>query len=172
MKIKISLPLMSLLIVSLPKQIAAETVENLANITVDPVEQPRPLTSVITEVAVGEFIDKITILQIKKERITDPKKLHNIKKELESLLATHERNLPPSAALDELTHELLEINKKLWDIEDSIREKELLKEFDLQFIELARSVYNVNDERFRIKREINALLGSRLVEEKSYKKYK
>lgn len=151
-------------------QLRSETIENLENLTVDPV-QPRALTTLSTQVSIGEFIDKITILQIKKERIADAKKLHNVMNELETLLATHRANLPPSAHLDELTARLLEVNKKLWDIEDAIRDKELHKQFDAQFIELARSVYIVNDERFRIKREINELLGSRLVEEKSYKKY-
>ncbi len=147
-------------------QMRAEHVENLDALL------PSPILSVCTEVSIGEFIDKITILQIKKERIKDEKKIRNIIKELESLLTTHASHLPQSTELEALTHELLEVNKKLWDIEDAIRDKELLQEFDGDFIALARSVYNVNDERFRIKREINALLGSRLVEEKSYKKYK
>lgn len=134
--------------------------------------------SLYTEVAIGELVDKITILQIKKERINDVKKLRNIIAELETLEATLsdvQKNLDlPAEQMGSLvffTHELYEVNKKLWDIEDAIRDKELSQEFDDIFIQLARSVYITNDKRCEIKRAINNLLGSRLVEEKSYKKY-
>jgi len=127
--------------------------------------------SVMAEVQIGELIDKITILQIKMDNIKDAAKLVNIKAELETLLATCNRDVPQSLKLKTLWQELLEVNKKLWDIEDDIRDKERAREFDNAFIKYARSVYYTNDERCRIKRELNMLAGSRLIEEKSYTDY-
>ena len=127
--------------------------------------------SVMAEVQIGELIDKITILQIKMERIKDPAKLINIKAELDTLLATYHREVPVSPRLQQLWEELRKINTMLWVIEDDIRDKERAREFDDQFVKLARSVYYTNDERCRIKREINFLAGSRLIEEKSYVDY-
>ncbi len=127
--------------------------------------------SVMTEVQIGELVDKITILQIKEERIKDPAKLTNIRAELSSLIATYEQKVPHLAQLPELWQLLKTINEKLWVIEDAIRDKERAKAFDQEFIELARAVYYTNDERCRIKRDINMLTGSRLMEEKSYAAY-
>ena len=126
---------------------------------------------VCAPVSVGELLDKITILTIKAERIPNELKQRNIKTELVELLETYEQNITPSQELKALTRELLEVNKALWDIEDAIREKEYKKEFDEEFIALARSVYIKNDKRCAIKRKINELLGSHLIEEKSYQNY-
>jgi len=143
-----------------------------------PCQQPKPpqqkdekSDKVTTEIAVGELVDKITILQIKSENIKDPEKLTNIRTELETLVKTLQENVPSSKELEELTEQLLEINKQLWDIEDAIRDKERERCFDQEFIEIARSVYYTNDERCRVKRAINDLTGSRLFEEKSYAAY-
>ena len=127
---------------------------------------------VTAEVSVGELVDKITILQIKTERITDEKKLRNVRTELATLLQTFGEHVTPSKELDTLMQELRTVNEELWDIEDDIREKEHKQEFDQEFIKIARSVYFTNDRRCAIKRAINELCGSRLVEEKSYTEYR
>lgn len=114
-------------------------------------------------VSVGEVLDKISILEIKSERITDTDKLNNVHTELSHLLLVAEAHRHPA-----LESELKEVNEALWDIEDRIRVKEHLQEFDKEFVELARSVYVTNDQRANIKREINKVTGSELVEEKSY----
>lgn len=123
-------------------------------------------------VSVGELLDKIAILEIKAERITDPAKRANVLRELEVLREVWDAS--PIAGLDlaDLRRALREVNERLWDIEDAIRDKERLGDFGAAFIELARSVYLENDERARIKREINRLTGSALVEEKSYREYR
>lgn len=126
---------------------------------------------VTAEISIGELIDKITILEIKAANIKDQQKLQNIRIELESLSQTRDNLVPSSDELTALTAQLLEINKKLWDIEDDIRDKERNRCFDKEFIELARSVYYTNDKRCAVKRKINVLAGSRLVEEKSYTAY-
>lgn len=123
------------------------------------------------EVSPGELIDKITILEIKSERIVDPDKLANVRRELRSLTATHEKALDPSPELDEFTAELRRINERLWEIEDDIRDCERNGDFGERFIELARAVYRTNDRRAAAKRSINELLGSELVEEKDYADY-
>ena len=123
------------------------------------------------EVSFGEFLDKLTILQIKSERIKDPAKLANINKERDLLQQTWDNNPKSKVDLTTELHQLKSINEKLWNIEDDIRDKERNKNFDQGFIELARSVYFSNDERARIKRVINEKLGSNLVEEKSYSDY-
>jgi len=122
------------------------------------------------EVSHGEIVDKLTILQIKKENITDPSKLDNIVKEYNYLLSIVENDLGISTELPEYL-ELLSINKELWVIEDDIRDKERIKEFDEDFIKLARSVYYTNDVRAKIKKEINLKYSSGFVEEKSYQSY-
>ena len=122
-------------------------------------------------ISCGELIDKITILEIKSERIRDAAKLVNIRTELDLLGATWNRH--PSARVD-ISGErarLKAVNEALWDIEDRIRLKEKAQAFDAEFIELARAVYFRNDERAAVKREINLKLGSALVEEKSYEDY-
>jgi len=122
------------------------------------------------EVSHGEIVDKLTILQIKKENITDPIKLDNIVKEYNYLLSVVETDLGISLESPEYL-ELLSINKELWVIEDDIRDKERIKEFDEDFIKLARSVYYTNDVRAKIKKEINLKYSSGFVEEKSYQSY-
>ena len=123
------------------------------------------------EVSAGELVDKITILEIKAERIADPVKLANVHRELRSLTATRREALPSSQELDELTAELRRINERLWEIEDDIRDCERESDFGERFIELARAVYRANDRRAGAKRSINELLGSELVEEKDYADY-
>jgi sulfur transfer complex TusBCD TusB component (DsrH family) len=122
------------------------------------------------EVSHGEIVDKLTILQIKKENITDPSKLDNIVKEYDYLLSVVENDLSISTESPEYL-ELLSINKELWIIEDDIRDKERRKEFDDEFIKLARAVYYTNDVRAKIKKEINLKYSSGFVEEKSYQSY-
>lgn len=119
----------------------------------------------------GEMLDKITILEIKKERMTDKGKLANVCRELDELCKTRDAliTMPPEVA--GLVAELKQINEKLWEIEDDIRDCERSKDFGAKFIELARGVYYTNDDRMRVKREINDALGSALVEEKSYAAY-
>ena len=123
------------------------------------------------EVSPGELIDKITILEIKAERIGDPDKLANVHHELRSLTATRKKALDRSPELDEFTAELRRINERLWEIEDDIRDCERKRDFGERFIELARAVYRTNDRRAAAKRSINELLGSELVEEKDYADY-
>ncbi|MDE2689630.1 MAG: DUF6165 family protein [Acidobacteriota bacterium] len=123
------------------------------------------------EVSAGELIDKITILEIKAERIADPDKVANVQRELRSLAAARSEALPSSPELDELTAELRQINERLWKIEDDIRDCERKRDFGERFIELARAVYRTNDRRAAAKRSINELLGSELVEEKDYADY-
>jgi Flp pilus assembly protein TadD len=134
-------------------------------------ESQSPLKTVRVEISPGELLDKITILEIKAERIADPAKLENVRIQLETLEASRAETLPPSAELDRLTRELKAVNEKLWTIEDEIRECERDENFGPRFIELARSVYHTNDRRAALKRQIDDLLGSRLVEEKSYEQY-
>jgi len=123
------------------------------------------------ELAYGELLDKMTILQIKSERITDKSKLTNVNKELELLNNLWKSDEKSSVDISNEFTALKEINEKIWDIEDGIRDKERVKEFDEKFIELARSVYFSNDKRAEIKRAINLKLGSELLEEKSYSDY-
>jgi hypothetical protein len=120
----------------------------------------------------GELLDKICILQIKIERMGDPAAVLNVTRELAALTAARDRALGFAGIdLDVLVKELHAINEQLWTIEDNIRAKEARREFDDVFIGLARSVYHVNDERGRVKRAINTLLNSALVEEKLYQAY-
>jgi len=122
------------------------------------------------EVSHGEIVDKLTILQIKKENIKDQTKLENINKEYEYILSVVENDLRISTQSSDYL-ELLSINKELWVIEDDIRDKERKKEFDDEFIKLARAVYYTNDVRAKIKKEINLKFLSGFVEEKSYSDY-
>jgi len=123
------------------------------------------------EISVGEFLDKITILEIKSERIKNPAKLENIHKELNTLRATWDESPFSQQDIAAEIAKLKGINEKLWVIEDDIRIKESQGAFDQEFIELARSVYVVNDQRATAKRVINIKVGSELVEEKSYEDY-
>ena len=116
----------------------------------------------------GEFLDKLAILEIKSERIQEPDKSANVRRELELLRATWAAS--PLAARDvaALVAQLREVNEILWDVEDRIRLKEAERRFDSDFIDLARAVYRTNDKRAAIKRHINLALGSEILEEKSY----
>ena len=119
----------------------------------------------------GELFDKITILQIKLENLTSKNALENVELELRKLQSISTQNCPKTMETMQLEGELRQINQQLWDIEDKIRDKERANSFDDEFIQLARSVYITNDERSRIKRKINDMLGSEIVEEKSYAEY-
>ncbi|NVK00838.1 MAG: hypothetical protein HWE12_04775 [Oceanospirillaceae bacterium] len=122
-------------------------------------------------VSIGEAIDKLTILQIKAERISDANKLVNINKELSILKADLDKIDGLWGQISKLMSDLKTVNEELWVIEDDIRAKEFKKEFDEEFIRLARAVYVTNDKRADVKKQINLLLGSELVEEKSYEDY-
>jgi hypothetical protein len=123
------------------------------------------------DLSIGEFFDKMTILEIKKERISDRDKLENINKEYSYLEGLLDGLSITREDVAEEVGKLKEVNEKLWIIEDDIREKERSRSFDAEFIELARSVYITNDQRSDIKRAINLKLGSDFVEEKSYEEY-
>ena len=120
----------------------------------------------------GELLDKITILQIKAERINDPTKVANVKTELEMLTRVWDETVEADAEITALTAELKSINESLWEIEDDIRDEERNKRFGERFIELARAVYVTNDERANAKKKVNLHLNSNIVEEKSYQDYK
>lgn len=122
-------------------------------------------------VSPGEVLDKITILEIKSERMSDPVKVANVRAELALLQQTWDGNIKDGEAIRSLHAQLKEINEALWEIEDDIRDKERAREFDDRFIELARAVYITNDRRSQIKKELNLHLGSNIIEEKSYQDY-
>jgi transcriptional regulator of nitric oxide reductase len=122
-------------------------------------------------VSPGEVLDKITILEIKSERMTDPQKLANVRVELVLLQKTWAAAIEEDDTIRDLHAQLKEINEALWEIEDDIRDKERAREFDDRFIELARAVYFTNDRRSEVKKKLNLHLGSQIVEEKSYQDY-
>jgi prefoldin subunit 5 len=126
---------------------------------------------ILVPVSPGEVLDKITILEIKSERIDDQDKVANVRRELELLLGTWQQSVDDDDTVRRIHAELKSINEALWEIEDDIRDKERAKEFDERFIELARSVYVTNDQRANAKKELNVYLGSEIVEEKSYQDY-
>ena len=126
---------------------------------------------ILAPISAGELIDKITILRVKATRIGDVAKEANVRAELAMLEDTATRELPASADLERLTAELTQINAALWDIEDGKRDCERRQDFGPAFVALARRVYIDNDRRAGLKRAINALVGSEIVEEKSYKPY-
>jgi hypothetical protein len=130
------------------------------------------MKDLLVPISPGELLDKITILRIKVARIVDAGKVANVRLELELLENTWRTS--GCAAFDVARDEraLQDVNERLWDVEDLIRDKEAKQTFDREFIELARAVYIANDERAAIKKRINVQLGSRLVEEKSYKPYR
>ena len=133
---------------------------------------PAPLhDELLVPVSYGELLDKIAILQIKSERMTDPAKLANVRNELSALERTWLAHPAAVQDLAELRARLKAVNEALWVIEDDIRVKEKAQEFDDEFIRLARSVYVQNDTRARLKKDINQALGSDYVEEKSYQDY-
>ena len=127
--------------------------------------------AVETPVAIGELIDKITILEIKAERFTDAAKRNNVVAELSMLRARRDRAVPQSPRLDALGAQLKAVNERIWELEDSIRDCERRADFGPDFVAVARSIYRTNDERAAVKRQINVALGSDLIEEKSYAPY-
>lgn len=129
------------------------------------------MENISVPVSPGEVLDKITILEIKSERIEDEAKLVNVRKELELLSDTWCHFITEDEAIQSLKARLKEVNETLWEIEDDIRDKERAHEFDQEFIRLARAVYVTNDKRSEIKKELNLHLGSQIVEEKSYQAY-
>jgi len=126
------------------------------------------LDIILAEISAGELIDKITILEIKKEKINDIEKLKNIEKELLSLKDTFKKSIPDPSKIRSLIDKLKTINVNLWNIENSKRLAEKNNDFGEQFIELARNVYKTNDERSKIKLDINNILGSNIKEVKSH----
>ncbi|NNK32205.1 MAG: hypothetical protein HKP02_03720 [Xanthomonadales bacterium] len=129
------------------------------------------MENILVPVSPGEVLDKITILEIKFERMTDPDKVANVRTELELLRETWQKAINDDDVIQRLHDELKTINEALWEIEDDIRDKERVKEFDERFIELARAVYFTNDKRSQIKKQLNLHLGSQIIEEKSYQDY-
>jgi hypothetical protein len=124
---------------------------------------------IVIPVSIGELIDKITILRIKSQRMADSQQLANVQRELTALQAVSERIRCDATVLTQYTDELTRVNEALWDVEDAIRDCEANSDFGDRFVALARSVYQHNDERARIKKAINIAAGSRYLEEKSYK---
>lgn len=122
-------------------------------------------------VSFGEVLDKITILEIKSERIKDLAKVRNVQLELDELSATWDEAVADQNAIADLRKQLKAVNEELWVIEDDIRDEEAAQNFGPRFIELARAVYVTNDKRAALKKDINLALGSRFVEEKSYQDY-
>mgnify|MGYP004417046191 CR=1 FL=1 len=126
------------------------------------------MEKIFAEISAGELIDKITILEIKKAKISDKKKLEDIDKELASLNQTFKKTIPDTSLIKKQIEKLKDINVRLWDIEDGKREFEKKQEFSEKFIELARNVYKFNDQRAKVKLEINKTLNSNIKETKSY----
>jgi hypothetical protein len=129
------------------------------------------MVDILAPISVGELIDKITILRIKRERIRAAAAQDNIQRELDGLLEIRAGARLAAPDLAALEAQLLQVNGRLWDVEDELRALEQGSNFGERFIELARSVYRLNDERSRVKRKINAVTGSAIVEEKSYTAY-
>ena len=130
------------------------------------------MNEILIPISPGELLDKITILQIKSERISDPDKVANVRTELAMLEKVWQDSVAADTTIDELTSELKSINEALWDIEDDIRDEERNRRFGERFIELARAVYVTNDDRAAAKKKVNLHLNSSIVEEKSYQDYK
>jgi prefoldin subunit 5 len=129
------------------------------------------MNEILIPISPGELLDKITILQIKAERIADPVKVANVKTELDMLSKVWSEAVEVDAEISALTAELKSVNEALWEIEDDIRNEERGKRFGERFIELARAVYVTNDERANAKKKVNLHLNSTIVEEKSYQDY-
>ena len=126
------------------------------------------IDKLLAEISVGELFDKITILEIKRAKISNKEKLDDIQKELSSLKETVNKYIPDQSSISNYVNDLKNINLKLWDIEDGKRAAEKNKDFGEKFIELARNVYKLNDERAKVKLAINTSLGSNIKEVKSY----
>jgi hypothetical protein len=127
--------------------------------------------TVLAPVSLGELLDKIVILEIKKERISDEAKLTNIRTELQALRAIRPPLLLDNAEIQIWEKALRSANEELWDLEDRIRDKERLDDFGPEFVEVARLIYRTNDRRAHAKKMINTICGSKIVEEKSYQPY-
>lgn len=127
------------------------------------------MDAILTPVSIGELIDKITILQIKAERIEDPSKLANVRTELAGLLPLWQPLEDDAPMLATLRGELKAINEQMWGIQDGLRGKEAAQQFDDEFIRLARGVHSSNEARINVKNTVNRLAGSRFIEEKQYK---
>ena len=136
-----------------------------------PTTSPNSDNAIVIEVSPGELIDRLTILEIKSNRITDPEKLRNVRYELNLYKTIRSTRLPTDQKLSDLEGDLRATNETLWEIEDGIRACEAQQDFGDRFIELARAVYRENDRRAVLKREINVFLGSTIIEEKSYTSY-
>ncbi len=130
------------------------------------------MNEILIPISPGELLDKITILQIKAERISDPAKVANVKTELDLLSKVWDETVEADAEITALSTELKSINEALWEIEDDIRDEERHQRFGERFIELARAVYVTNDDRANAKKKVNLHLNSSIVEEKSYQDYK
>jgi hypothetical protein len=129
------------------------------------------MSEIKVPVSPGELLDKITILRIKSQRMSDPAKVANVRTELRALEATWDASAYAKIDIEADVGALMDVNERLWMIEDDIRDKERAQAFDAEFIRLARAVYVENDERAAIKRRINTKLGSSIIEEKSYRQY-
>ncbi|MDR6264547.1 MULTISPECIES: DUF6165 family protein [Rhodobacterales] len=129
------------------------------------------MDEILTPISPGELLDKLTILAIKLDKITDPEKLANVKTEHAALFAVADKHIPKTEDITVLNIRLLNVNRELWDIEDQIRDCERAGDFGETFIQLARAVYVTNDKRAEYKKQINLTLGSVIVEEKSYADY-
>jgi len=129
------------------------------------------MNDILTPISPGELLDKLTILQIKSEKITDVDKLANVNNERAALQSVADANIPRTDAMQVLKSALLEVNKQLWVIEDDIRDCERSGNFGDKFIRLARAIYITNDKRADLKKQVNLTLGSTLIEEKSYADY-
>lgn len=129
------------------------------------------ITNVQAPMAVGELVDKITILQIKSKKIIDQEKLKNVLYELKLLMHIFKKSVPQTQELNDLMQQLFETNNKMWDLEDAIRAKEAKKRFDNEFIIISRNIYRANDHRVALKNKISHLTGCRIIEEKQYPEY-
>ncbi|MCF6262093.1 MAG: DUF6165 family protein [Xanthomonadales bacterium] len=129
------------------------------------------MKDILVPVSPGEMLDKITILEIKSERIGDPEKVANVRHELDLLTTVWRKAVTDDSTVGALKARMKSINEELWVIEDDIRDQEKAKDFGLRFVELARAVYVTNDQRAAAKKELNLYLGSDIVEEKSYQDY-
>ena len=129
------------------------------------------MKEILVPISPGELLDKITILEIKSERIEDPDKVANVRHELGLLSQVWSDSVEEDQTISDLHRQLKAINEELWEIEDDIRDEERNDRFDERFIELARAVYVTNDKRAQAKKDVNLHLGSEIVEEKSYKDY-
>ncbi|MDC0178653.1 DUF6165 family protein [Woeseiaceae bacterium] len=129
------------------------------------------MNELLVPISPSELLDKMTILEIKSERIDDTKKVMNVRHELKLLSKVWSDSVTEDKVIENLRQQLKTINEKLWEIEDDVRNEEQQNRFGKKFIELARAVYVTNDKRAQIKKDVNLYLGSEIIEEKSYKDY-